>query len=114
MLQDFKDLKKVFHCYSADWDFAQNFLDQVTYFSFTGSITYAKKGRVINTIRNLPLEKIMIETDCPYLTPSDYRGQENQPGFVLKVAQKVAEVKACTLSEVLEKTTRNAREFFQI
>ncbi|MFC1770600.1 TatD family hydrolase [Candidatus Margulisiibacteriota bacterium] len=112
IIKDYQDLKMVFHCYSTDVDFAREVDREGVYFSFTGSITYSKKGKVIRTVQYLPLEKIMLETDCPYLTPQKYQGQENQPAYLIEIAQKIAEIKNCSLTKVAKTTTENAKKLF--
>lgn len=114
IIKKYDYLPKVFHCYSSNKDFAEMLINPHTYFSFTGSITYAKKGKVIAAIRYLPLSNILLETDTPYLTPNKYKEKENQPAYVIEVAKKIAEVKDCSLEEVIEKTTLNAIRLFNL
>jgi TatD DNase family protein len=113
IIKNFPTLSYVFHCFSSDTEFVKKSLSPKTFFSFTGTITYNQKGKVIQAIQNLPLENIMLETDSPYLTPQPYRGQSNQPAYLTAIAKKVAEVKKLTLEEVSKQTTRNAEKFFK-
>ena len=113
-MKNYVDIKRVFHCFSSDWEVAQSLLSPLTKFSFTGMITSAKKGKTIEVIRNLSLDQLMIETDCPYLTPIQYKGEENQPAYVVEVAKKIAEIKEISYEKVIEVTTRNAIEFFNL
>ncbi|MDA1353052.1 MAG: TatD family hydrolase [bacterium] len=112
ILNDYTDLRRVVHCFSSNWDFAKSVMTDDTYYSFTGIITYAKKGKVIDVVRQMPLSRIMIETDCPYLTPEAYRGVENEPAFVVEMAKRIAEIKELSLEEVIDVTTQNAEQFF--
>jgi len=114
IITKFPALPKVFHCYSTNIDFALRALSPSHYFSFTGNITYKNKKHILEVIKKLPLEKIMIETDCPYITPMIFKGQENEPYFVIEVAKKIAEVKNLSLKEVVNQTTINAKKFFKI
>jgi TatD DNase family protein len=114
IIEEYKDLTKVFHCYSTNVEFAKKLLAPNTYFSFTGNITYSKKGKIIETIKYLPLENILLETDCPFLVPEKYKGQENQPAHVVEIAKKIAEIKQVSLDEVENVTTENALRFFSI
>jgi TatD DNase family protein len=114
ILKDFSKLKKVFHCFGSGIDFIEKIDSDSTFYSFTGNITYSKKGKTINSIRELPLEKIMIETDCPYLTPEAYKGQKNEPAFVAEVAKKIAAVKEISLEMVVKTSTATATSFFNI
>jgi len=114
ILNTYPNLKKVFHCFGSGVEFINETHSDTTYYSFTGNITYAKKGKMIQSIKELPLEKIMIETDSPYLTPEAYKGQENEPAFVREIAKKIADVKHLTIEEVITSTTQTARRFFNI
>ncbi len=109
----YPDLKKVFHCFSSDLEFAKTVINDHTYFSFTGIITYAESP-FAEVLRYLPKEKIMIETDCPYLTPVPHRGKENQPAYLVETAKRIAEIRSVSLEEILNQTTANAKSFFGI
>jgi TatD DNase family protein len=82
--------------------------------SFTGVITFKNAHTLREVVKYAPLEKIMIETDCPYLAPQKYRGQRNEPSYVVCVAEKIAEIKNISLEEVESKTTETAKKFFGI
>ncbi len=114
VLHHYPDVFKVFHCFSSDLNFVKKALDNTTYFSFTGMVTYSNKAFIQDVIAYLPLDKMMIETDCPYLTPTAYSGQENQPAFVGEVAKKIAKIKNQPLEKILETTTQTAQKFFRI
>lgn len=110
----------VIHCFTGTMDEAQRYLDLGFLISFTGIITFPpRKGEgtfsaIQHVVRELPLEKIMIETDAPYLAPVPHRGERNEPAFVVEVARKIAEIKNVTLETVVEATTRNAEQLFGI
>ena len=91
---------------------AKQFLDLGFLISYTGNITY--KNGPISSILEVPLDKIMIETDCPFMTPTPFRGQRNEPSYVKNVAQKIAEIKDISFKEVEEATTQNAKALFGI
>ena len=114
VLDEYSDIRKVIHCYGGSWDFTQTLLSNTTWFSFTGQITFAKKGKTIRTLKNLPLDRIMIETDAPYLTPDAFLGQKNEPAFVPEIAKKIAEVKDLPLDTVIKSTTNTATDFFNL
>src|SRR4030042_4385824 len=94
----------VMHCFSENWDFAKVVLDMGLYLSFTGVITFTKNQETLEVIREAPLDRIMIETDCPYMTPEQYRGKRNEPAYVVEVARKIAEIKKIPLEKVAEQT----------
>lgn len=106
--------KGVMHCFNEDWHFAQIILDMGLYISFTGIITFTKNYEIFRVVENTPLEKILIETDSPYLTPEPYRGKRNEPSYVVEVAKKIAALKKIPLEKVAEQTTQNAIELFNI
>jgi len=107
-------LKGVLHCFSGDMELAEKALDIGLLISFTGNITFPKAHQVRNAAKEIPLDRIMIETDCPFLAPQAYRGKRNEPAYVVKVAEQIAEVKGISLEEVAGRTTENARKFFKI
>jgi TatD DNase family protein len=107
-------LKGVVHCFSGDTAFAAKCLELGLYISFTGVITFPNARNPLEVVREVPLERIFIETDAPFLAPQPKRGKENFPGFVKYVAEKIAEVKEKTFEEIAEKTSSNAVEFFSL
>ena len=82
--------------------------------SFTGNITFPKAENIRSIAKEIPLEKVMIETDCPFLAPQAMRGQRNEPAYVVRVAERIAEVKQVPLEEVARITSQNARDLFKI
>jgi TatD DNase family protein len=108
------DLRGVIHCFTGDYDTASEFLDLGLYLSFTGIITFRNADSLRDVARKLPLDRILIETDSPYLAPVPHRGKRNEPSFVHLVAETVAKVKGVPLEEVAQATTRNAQELFAI
>jgi TatD DNase family protein len=112
-IQDTKyKLQGALHCFMGKKGQAEEFLKMGFYLGFNGLITYCRDYDKV--IRNIPLEKILIETDCPYLTPAPHRGKRNKPLYVKYVAEKIAEIKGVSFEKVAEQTTKNARELFGI
>ena len=107
-------LKGVLHCFSGDMELAKEALDIGLLISFTGNITFPKAHQVRNAAKEIPLDRIMIETDCPFLAPQAFRGKRNEPAYVVKVAEQIAEVRGSTVEEIASKTTENAKRFFRI
>ena len=101
----------VIHCFASGLDFAEKILETGFYLSFTGMITFVKK--LEDVVRAVPLSKMMVETDSPYLTPKPYRGKKNEPAYVLHVAEKIAELKEISLEEVAKSTTKTALQLFK-
>lgn len=105
-------LRGVVHCYSGDYDFAKKILDLNFLISFTGNITYKKSESVLEAVKKIPLGSMMVETDCPYLSPQPHRGERNEPAYVIEVAKKIAEIKQIPISTVENSTTKKANQFF--
>lgn len=104
----------VMHCFSGDLDFAQRCLELGFYISFAGPLTFKKAGALPEVAQQVPLERILVETDCPYLAPVPCRGQRNEPANVRYVAAKVAELRQLELAEVAAITSKNAQQLFSL
>jgi TatD DNase family protein len=111
---EYPPLKAVIHCCTEPWEIVKDFVDRGFLLSFTGIATYPKSIAIRETIRHCPLERIMIETDSPYLAPVPHRGKRNEPAFVVQVAKCIAAEKGISLAEVDAVTTANAVEFFGV
>ena len=105
-------LKGTIHCFSGNYQQAKQYLELGFFLGFTGIITYSSEYDKL--IKDLPLEKILIETDCPYLAPVPYRGKRNEPAYVKYTAQKIAEIRGFSLEKIAEQTVTNALNLFQI
>ena len=101
----------VIHCFASNLDFAEKILETGFHLSFTGMITFVKELEEV--VREVPLSKMMVETDSPYLTTKPFRGEKNQPAYVLHVAEKIAQLKDIDLEEVAESTTKTAYSLFK-
>lgn len=108
------NLRGVLHCFAGDMDLGQGALEMGFSISFTGNITFPKADKLREAVKSIPLDRIMIETDCPFLAPQQYRGQRNEPSYVVKVAEKIAELKGLKTEEVAITTTENARRLFSL
>jgi len=106
------ELRGVIHSFSGRWSQAQQYLEMGFYLGFNGLITFARDYDKV--IKQMPLERLVLETDCPYLTPAPFRGKRNEPAYVKYVAEKVAELRGISLEEVAETTTANAKKLFEI
>lgn len=105
-------LRGVVHSFGGRWSQAQEYFELGFLIGFNGLITFARDYDKV--IKNASLERILIETDCPYLTPIPHRGKRNEPSYVRYVAEKIAEIKEISFEEVAEATTKNAKELFKI
>jgi len=114
LMEERPEPRGVMHCFPGDWPYAKIILDIGLYISFTGLITFTKNSNTYEVLREVPLERLMIETDCPFMSPEQYRGKRNEPAFVIEVAKKIAEIKKLPLEKVAEQTTKNAIELFRL
>lgn len=120
--------KGVVHCFLGSWAIAEELIKMGFYLGFTGAITYPKKRllkdplglnfnvepEIFKVVKNTPFDRILIETDCPYLAPVPHRGERNEPSFVRHVAEKIAELKGVRFEEIEKATSENARKLFGI
>jgi TatD DNase family protein len=109
-----KGMKIMMHCYSAGPDFVERFMDLGCLFSIAGPVTFKNGQSIRDAVAKIPLDRLVVETDSPYLTPEPNRGKRNEPAYVKYTAEKVAEVKGLSLDKLAELTTQNARNFFRI
>lgn len=107
-------LRGVIHCFTGNYQAARAYLDLGFYISFTGIITFKNAETLRDVVRRVPLERMLVETDSPYLTPVPHRGKRNEPAYVRLVAESVASIKGVTLEEVARITTDNGRQLFRI
>lgn len=106
-------LQAVMHCYSYGVEQAREYMDMGLLFGIGGVVTFSNARKLKEVVDFLPLNKIMLETDCPYMAPEPFRGKRNDSGMLTLVAEKIAEIKQLPVETVLETTCRNAREFFK-
>lgn len=114
ILKDFKVSNGVMHCFSGSADTAKELLKMGFYISFTGVVTFKNARKAIEALQVIPLERLFIETDCPYMAPEPVRGTRNDSSNVIRIAEKYAEVKGVSVEEVINITTKNAKEFFKV
>lgn len=104
----------IMHCFSGSIEIARKCMDMNFYISFGGPVTFKNAKKPKEVAKEIPFERLLIETDCPYLTPHPFRGKRNEPGYVKYVAYKIAELKGVTYAEIAEITTKNAKIVFSI
>lgn len=104
----------VVHCFTLDSHWARKFIEYGLYISFTGIITYKNAEDICEAVRVIPLEKILVETDCPFLAPQLHRGKRNEPAYVVEVANKISDLKGVSFEKVSEVTSRNTENLFGI
>lgn len=104
----------VLHCFTENWDMAKAALDLGFYISISGIMTFRNATELRDVVKRLPLDRLLIETDAPYLTPVPFRGKTNQPAYVSAVAKAVAEVKGVSLDSLAKATTDNFYTLFNL
>ncbi|NIQ38316.1 MAG: YchF/TatD family DNA exonuclease [Proteobacteria bacterium] len=107
-------LQAVIHCFSGDLIMAEQCLEKGFYLSVPGTVTFPKAQLLKEVVRQIPLERFMIETDCPFLAPEPFRGRRNEPAYVRYTAEAIAHIKGLSLKEVAEATSRTALKFFRM
>jgi TatD DNase family protein len=105
-------LRGVIHCFSGDLPDVENYLSLNFFLSIAGPVTFPKAERLRDVVRHIPLDRLLVETDCPLLAPQKHRGQRNEPAYVRYTAAEVANCHGVTVGEVEEATTRNAKRLF--
>jgi TatD DNase family protein len=104
----------IMHCFSGSVEIAKECLDMNFYISLGGPVTFKNAKKPKEVALEVPLDKLLIETDCPYLTPHPYRGQRNEPSYVKLVAEEIAEIKGISFEEIARATSDNAKKIFGI
>ena len=107
-------VRGVIHCFTGNYESARAFLDLGFFLSFSGIITFKNAAPLREVARRVPLDRVLIETDSPYLAPMPHRGKRNEPAFVRLIAETIAKVHRLTLEQVAQTTTENARTLFRI
>ncbi len=113
-LKPYQDLKMLFHCFTANWDVAKRLLDFESLISIPGVVTYPKADELKEAVRNIPLDRLILETDCPFLSPQPMRGKRNEPSYLVYTAETVASLKGIPVEDLAETTTKNFFKFFEI
>ena len=108
------NLKVLIHCFTGSKDFAKKLLDLNCYISLSGIITFKNSAELADTASYIPIEKLLVETDSPYLAPLPYRGKTNEPSYIIHTIEKLSKIKKISKESVIENTTKNFKELFSI
>ena len=114
IISEYKDLTGVFHCFPGSWETAKTILDTGWYISFTGVVTFKNARKAIEVIEKMPMDRLLLETDCPYMSPEPFRGRRNCSINIKYIAAKIAEIREISLEEVADITKENGKRLFQI
>lgn len=114
VVEEFPQVTGVFHCYSGSAEMAQWLVSRGWYIGFTGVLTFKNARKAVEVAQQLPLERIVLETDCPYMSPEPYRGKRNDPSRLPFMAQKLAQLRGLSAEEVAAITTENGRRLYRL
>ena len=114
ILEEFPTLRGVFHCFSGSYEMAKELIKRGWYIGFTGVVTFKNARKAVETAANIPLDRILIETDCPYMAPEPFRGRRCDPSLVPYVAKKIADLRGLSPESVAAATAENAKRCFRI
>ena len=114
IVEEFPAVTGVFHCYSGSAEMAKWLVNQGWYIGFTGVLTFKNARKAIETAQSIPIDRIVLETDCPYMSPEPFRGKRNDPGKLYRMAEKLAEIRGLSLEEVHQITMENGKRLYRI
>lgn len=114
VVDEFPEVTGVFHCYSGSAEMAKELIKRGWYIGFTGVLTFKNARKAIEVASQIPLDRIVLETDCPYMSPAPFRGKRNDPGKLYRMAERLAEIRGMTLEEIHEITTENGKRLYRI
>ena len=114
IVKDFPQVTGVFHCYSGSAEMARQLVDLGWYIGFTGVLTFKNARKAVETAQSIPLERIVLETACPYMAPEPFRGKRNHPGYLYRMAEKLGELRGLSVEEIHAITTENGKRLYNI
>ena len=114
VVEEFPEVTGVFHCYSGSAEMAKQLIKKGWYISFTGVLTFKNARKAIEVASAIPLDRIVLETDCPYMSPEPFRGKRNDPGKLYRMAEKLAELRGLSVEEIHAITMENGKRLYRI
>ena len=114
VVDEFPEVTGVFHCYSGSAEMAKELVKRGWYIGFTGVLTFKNARKAIDVARAIPLDRIVLETDCPYMSPEPFRGRRNDPGKLYRMAEQLAEIRGLTVEEIHTITMENGKRLYRI
>jgi len=114
IVEEFPEVTGVFHCYSGSVEMAQWLVDRGWYIGFTGVLTFKNARKAVEVAEAIPLERIVLETDCPYMAPEPFRGKRNDPGKLYRMAERLAEIRSRSVDEIHAITLENGKRLYGI
>ena len=114
IVEEFPDVTGVFHCYSGSAEMAKWLVKRGWYIGFTGVLTFKNARKAVETASAIPLDRVVLETDCPYMSPEPFRGRRNDPGRLYRMAEKLAEIRGLGVEEIHAVTMENGKRLYRI
>ena len=114
IVEEFPEVTGVFHCYSGSAEMAKWLVKRGWYIGFTGVLTFKNARKALEVAASIPLDRIVLETDCPYMSPEPFRGKRNDPGKLYRMAERLAEIRGLSLEEIHAITTENGKRLYKI
>lgn len=114
IVDEFRSVTGVFHCYSGSLEMAKELVRRGWYIGFTGVLTFKNARKAVEVAANIPLDRLVLETDCPYMSPEPFRGKRNDPGKLYRMAEKLAEIRGLTVEEIHAITMANGKRLYRI
>ena len=114
IVKAFPQVTGVFHCYSGSAEMARQLVELGWYIGFTGVLTFKNARKAVEVAASIPLERIVLETDCPYMAPEPFRGKRNDPGKLYRMAEKLAEIRGLSVEEIHRITVENGKRLYRI
>ena len=114
IVREFPTVKGVFHCYSGSAEMARQLVDLGWYIGFTGVLTFKNARKALEVAASIPLDRLVLETDCPYMAPEPFRGKRNDPGKLYRMAEKLAEIRGMTAEEIHAITVENGKRLYRM
>ena len=114
IISEFPEVTGVFHCYSGSAEMAKLLVDRGWYIGFTGVLTFKNARKAVEVAQSIPLERIVLETDCPYMSPEPFRGRRNDPSRLCYMAEKLAQLRSLPVERIHEITVENGKQLYRI
>lgn len=114
IVEEFPTVQGVFHCYSGSAEMAAWLVERGWYIGFTGVLTFKNARKAVEVAASVPLERIVLETDCPYMAPEPFRGKRNSPSYLYRMAERLAEIRGMTVAEIEKITLENGKRLYRI
>jgi TatD DNase family protein len=114
IMREFPKVRGVVHCFSGSVEFAKECLKLGYYIGFTGVVTFKNARKIVEVAKEVPLDRVLVETDCPYMAPVPFRGKRNKSDYIPYIIEKLAEIKGISQEEIASTTIENTKRLFNI